>query len=243
MIRSPKIASLKLAVLAVASTLALPASSQTPDSLLASAYENCDRLAQEQTAQASGRKSIAPIDLLAWPLLLNDLSTRRQQEADEPRLLALIEQQRQQCRLGAETAAAQRTQEARRQEQEIKAGYQRISVETFALDGKELAGRAAKISISGVYLGDDHTSFIFSDARAVILATRYPNLGEQPKVPLLVENASREFRKRLLGCRSNPGSAQVGCPVTVIGRATMCTLQNGLGATGEIPCTEVHDGR
>jgi hypothetical protein len=146
-------------------------------------------------------------------------------------------------RHGAENAAAQRAQETRRQEQEIKEGYQRISVEAFLLDGKDLATKSAKISLSGAYLGDDNISFLFSNARSVILATKYPNLGDQPKVPLLTENATREFRKRLLECRSNPASAQVGCLITVIGRATMCRLQSGFGAEREIPCANVQDGR
>jgi hypothetical protein len=232
-----------LAALTVANALACAANAQTSDTLLSSALENCDRQAQEQVAQASGRKSIAPTDILAWPLLLNDLATRRQQEADQPQRLAEIEQQRQQCRLAAENAAAQRAQETHKQEQEKKEGYQRISVEAFALDGRDLAAKAAKLSISGAYLGSDSISFLFSDARSVILATRYPNLGDQPKVPLLTESATRQFRNRLLECRSNPGTAQIGCPVTVIGRATMCKLQNGFGATREIPCADVQDGR
>ena len=232
-----------LAALTVANALACAANAQTSDTLLSSALENCERQAQEQVAQASGRKSIAPADILAWPLLLNDLATRRQQEAEQPRRLAEIEQQRQQCRLAAENAAVQRTQETHKQEQEKKEGYQHISVEAFALDGKDLAAKAAKISISGAYLGSDGISFLFSDARSVILATRYPNLGDQPKVPLLTENASRDFRKRLLSCRTNPSAAQVGCPVVVLGRATMCTLQNELGGTRNVPCADVQDGR
>lgn len=227
----------------VASLFGYSALGQTMDNLLATALGNCDRQAEQQIAAASAKKPIAPTDLLAWPLLMNDLAIRRQQEADQPRLLADIEQQRQQCRLAAETAAAQRVQEARKQENERNQGYQRISVETFALDGKELAAKAAKVSISGAYLGGGNISLLFNDTRAVILATRYPNLGEQPKVPLLVDSASREFRKRLLSCRSSPGSAQVGCPITVLGRVTMCTFQNELGATRDAPCLNVEDGR
>jgi hypothetical protein len=232
-----------LATLTVANALACAAHAQASDALLSSALENCDRQAQEQVAQASGRKTIAPTDLLAWPLLLNDLATRRQQEAEQPRHLAEIEQQRQQCRLAAENAAAQRVQEAHKQAQETKEGYLRISVEAFALDGKDWAAKAAKVSISGAYLGSDNSSFLFRDARSVILATRYPNLGDQPKVPLLIENATREFRKRLLDCRSNPASAQVGCPVIVLGRVAMCTLRSELGVTREMPCIDAQDGR
>lgn len=234
---------LAAALLLDASLFALAAVGKTSDSILAAALTNCDRIAEQETAAASVRKSIAPIDLLAWPLLLNDLSTRRQQEANQPRLLANIEQKRQQCRSAAEAAAEQRVQETRKQEIERNQGYQRISVEVFALDGKELAAKRAKASISGSYLGGENISYLFNDTRAVILATRYPNLGEQLKVPLLLDGASREFRKRLLVCRSNPGSAQIGCPVTVLGRVTICTIQNGLGASRNAPCLAVEDGR
>lgn len=234
---------IRLATIIAASALAWPANAQTSDALLSSALVGCDQQAQEQAAQATGRKSITPTDVLAWPLLLNDLAVRRQQEAEQPRLLAEIEQQRQQCRQAAVNAAAQRVQESHKQEEEKKEGYQHVSVEAFVLDGKELAAKSAKVSMSGAYLGDDSVSFLFSDARSVILATRYPNLGDQPKVPLLIENASREFRRWLLNCRSNPATAQVGCPVTVVGRATICTLQNGFGVAREMPCAAVQDGR
>jgi hypothetical protein len=180
---------------------------------------------------------------LPWPLLLNDLATRRKQEADQPRLLATIEQQRQQCRQLAEAAAVQRAQETRNQERDRTRGYQRISVETFVLDSKELAGSAAKVSVSGAYLGEGNVGFLYVDTRAVIIATKYPNLGDQPKVPLLTDGASRQFRQHLLMCQSNPGSAQIGCPATIIGKVAKCTFHNAFGETRESPCINVEDGR
>jgi hypothetical protein len=43
---------------------------QPSDVILSTAVANCDRTAEQETAAASARKSIAPTDLLAWPLLL-----------------------------------------------------------------------------------------------------------------------------------------------------------------------------
>jgi uncharacterized protein YecT (DUF1311 family) len=215
------------------------------DNVLAAALANCDQQAQQQTAAALGRKSIEPTDILAWPLLLNDLATRRQQEADQPRLLAAIEQQRQQCRTNAEAAATQRMREAQNQERDRDRGYQRVSVDSFALDGRDLAAREAKVSLSGAYISDGNVGVLYADTRAIIMATHYPNAGgsNQPRVPLLTDDASRDFRQRLLACQTNPASAQVGCPVIVLGLATMCKLSNALGAERDLPCVAVEDGR
>ena len=152
-------------------------------------------------------------------------------------------QERQQCRRYAEAAAAQRMQDARNQTLDQDRGYQRITVEAFVLDGKELAAKSAKVSLSGSYVGQNDNGFLFADTRAVIMATKYPNMGEQPKVPLLTDGASRNFRQRLLMCNSNPGTAQIGCPVTVLGEVAVCTLTNAFGATREMACINVQDGR
>jgi hypothetical protein len=226
-----------------ANAFTLPAAGQAADQFLSNAQANCDQQAQQQTAAVMQRKAIEPTDVLAWPLLFNDLAIRRQQESNQPRLLAEVEQQRQRCYLSAQAAATQRAEESRKQVAERNQGYQRISIETFALDGKEFANKGAKVSMTGMYIGSDTISLLFSDTRAVILATRYPNLGEQPNAPLLVDNASREFRKRLLECRSNPACAQVGCPVTVLGVVTTCTLQKEIGAAHGVACLSVEDGR
>jgi hypothetical protein len=62
-------------------------------------------------------------------------------------------------------------------------------------------------------------------------------------VPLLTDDASREFRQYLLKCQSNPVSAQGGCSVTVLGHVTICKLSNAFGATREPPCVDVEEGR
>lgn len=240
---SPRPKELLLTLLLLVNMISTNAKGQEREVLLPNALANCDLQARQQAAAAAARKPIQPIDLLAWPLLLNDLASRQQQEAEQPRRLAAIEQQLQQCRREAEAAATQRMEERRRQEHDYNKGYQRISVEAFVLDGEELAAKGAKVSVNGSYLGTESVGMLFGDTRAVIIATNYPSLGEQPKVPLLVNNSPREFRQRLLACRTNPASAQVGCPITVLGRVTICRFHGELGAGRETPCLNVEDGR
>jgi hypothetical protein len=116
-----------------------------------------------------------------------------------------------------------------------------ITVETFALDGRDLAAKEREVTLTGVYLRENNLEHLYSDIRAAMLATRQGL--QQLYVPLLTENATREFRKYLLTCQSNPTSAQLGCSMTVLGRATTCTLSNAFGATREEPCVDVEDGR
>jgi hypothetical protein len=132
--------------------------------------------------------------------------------------------------------------EVRRQqaEQDEAKGYESISGETFVLDGKDLAAKAAKVSLSGVYIREGNLDVLYADARAVMMA--HQGL-RQPSVPLLTDDASREFREHLLTCQSNPASAQMGCPVAVLGRVTTCTLSNAFGAARAEPCVAVEDGR
>jgi len=200
------------------------------DNALAAALADCDSQAKEQVKRDDANWTIGP----HWPRQFDSLWTQHVNE---------IEQQRQQCHRYAEATAAQRAQGARNQERDRERGYEPISVETFVLDSKELAAKAAKVSVSGAYLGQNNIGFVYVDTRAVIMATKYPNLGEQPKVPLLTDNATREFRQRLLACQSNPAAAQAGCPLTILGEVTICTFSNGLGAERTSPCINVEDGR
>jgi hypothetical protein len=135
-------------------------------------------------------------------------------------------------------------EEARRQQQledQARAGgYQKTSVETFVLDGRDLAARGSKVSLAGNYLREGNLEVLYADTRAVLMRTHGV---PQPNVPLLTDDASREFRQHLLRCQSNPGSAQMGCPVTVLGRATMCTLSNAFGGMRESPCVAVDEGQ
>lgn len=141
-------------------------------------------------------------------------------------------------------AAAQHSlgvaQQAEQAERDRARGYESITVETFVLDGRDLASKAAKVSLSAVYVREGKLEVLYADTRAVMMAQERLY---QPNVPLLTDDASRDFRQYLLRCQSNPGSAQMGCPVTVLGRATMCTLSNAFGGTRAQPCVTVEDGR
>jgi hypothetical protein len=212
--------------------------------------DDCDMRAQQLLATVP--KSFGPADYLGAAVMtpLNPVgvpvaaySNFQEREAAQRSKLAEIEQDRQQCHRQAEAAARQREQQARDEEYDRTHGYRHISVETFVLDGKDLAARAAKVSLSGAYLREGNVEVLYDDSRAVILATHSGNAGHQPKVALLTDDASREFRQLLLRCQSNAGSAQVGCSVTALGHATMCTLSNVFGAARRLPCVAVEAGR
>jgi hypothetical protein len=140
----------------------------------------------------------------------------------------------------AAAAAAQRAQEARNQELDRKRGYERISVQTFALDGKDLAAKAAKVSLAGIYVREGNVDVLYSDSLALYQGRRS---GNSIEVTMLTDHAPREFRQRLLTCQSNPGCPQMGCAVTISGQVTTWTLSNAFGATRELPCVAVEDGR
>jgi len=204
----------------------------------------CDNQAARQRDAVLQQKPLDPTSLLSPFLLLNDLDTRRRQQADQPRLLAEIERQRQQCQQQAETAAKRREQEMVNQRRDNQRGYRRISLETFLLDSRDLAARAAKVSLQGAYFPEENIGLLFTNQAAVAKATMYPEIGRnEPRIVLLSDSATRETRQYLLRCRSHPGAAQVGCPITIIGRATICTLASPLGGKRELPCVAVEEGR
>ena len=155
-----------------------------------------------------------------------DQAGRRQQEFEKQQELQRAEATRQQ----AEQAERDRTQ-----------GYQSITVESFVLDGRDLASKATKVSLGGVYIRRGNLDVLYANVQAAMIAN---SRGlHQPNVPLLIDYASREFRQHLLTCQSNPASAEMGCPVTVLGGVTTCKLSNAFGATREEPCVAVEDGR
>jgi flagellar biosynthesis GTPase FlhF len=131
-------------------------------------------------------------------------------------------------------------QELDRQADISKLGYQSISVESFVLDGRDLAARTAKLAITGVYIREGNLDVLYADMRALMMTRQGVN---QPNVSLLTDHTSREFREHLLKCQSDYASAQRGCAVTVLGRATTCTLTNAFGTAREEPCVAVEDGR
>jgi len=214
------------------------------DHELAASLENCDQQAAQQREVQLQQKPIDPAAMLNPVLLMIELNARKKYEDDQPRRLALVEQQRQQCHQAAEAAAVRRVQEARNQARDRERGYRRISIESFVLDGKAMAGRSAKVSLHGAYLQEGNTALLFTDQAAVIKATRYPQIGgNEPRAVLLTDDATRESRQYFLRCNSNPASAQVGCPVTILGHITTCRLTNLMGAARTLPCVAVEEGR
>ena len=148
--------------------------------------------------------------------------------------------------LAARQAAEQEQAEARRHkadqvEGDRTRGYQPTSIETFVLDGRNLASKGAKVSLNGVYMREGNLDILYADVRAAMLDTRQGL--HQPSVALLTDDAPRDFRQHLLICQSNPMSAQMGCSITVLGRVTTCTLSNALGSTRQEPCVDVEEGR
>jgi hypothetical protein len=172
--------------------------------------------------------------------LLEEFRKQQQERYQEMR-----REQEEAVRRAQEQLELQRA-EARRQQSDLEdraraGGYQSISVEAFVLDGKDLATSAAKVSLRGVYIRQGNLDVLYANVQAAMIAN---SRGlHQPNVPLLTDHASREFRLHLLKCQSNPASAEMGCPVTVLGRVITCKLSNAYGATREEPCVAVEDGR
>jgi hypothetical protein len=131
------------------------------------------------------------------------------------------------------------TQQSERQTDLLRRGYDTISVQNFELDGADLAGRTAKLAVSGAYVREGNLDVLYTDTQAAGMA--YGGV-RRPKVPLLIDNAPRELRERLQNCRTDLSTTRIGCAVTVLGHATRCTVTNAFGTTREEPCLEVESG-
>ncbi len=214
------------------------APSQGPiDNVFAAALANCDNQAAQQIAATGAQKAHNPNALLNPFLLLNDLATQRRREADQARRLDAIEQHRAQCHQYAEAAATQRTQQALKVDDAKQHGYQPISFEDFKLDGKHLAAAHAKLTMQGFYKKFGEIETLLPSGIAVAFAREY---GNGSGVPLLSEDATRNVRKLFLQCGDNP-AVPLGCPLTVVGHASVCTMTNLVGSKS-VPCLAVEDG-
>jgi uncharacterized protein len=116
-------------------------------------------------------------------------------------------------------------------------GYRSISLDDFKLDGKQLSETNSKLILRGFYTKDDELEVLQESGLAVAIARRY---GNTRGVPLLTDAATREVRKYFLRCASGP-LIPVGCPITIIGHAEMCSA-NSLLETKSVPCLVVEDG-
>jgi hypothetical protein len=214
------------------------------DSVQAEQLLDCDRQAANETAQVSNLTPIAPISVLSPILLLNDINRRRQEEANQPKLLEQIELERQQCRNNVVAVAARRAQEVRDEKSDAARGYQMISFETFTLDAKSMVASQARISIRGSYVPDGNMEWLFPGQVEAIQARNSPTAGSNiARIPLLTEDASRDYRKYLLRCKSMPGADQTGCLTTIIGHVSVCSITSGLGVSRDAPCIVVENGR
>jgi hypothetical protein len=214
------------------------------DPAIAAGFDNCDSRAQQESARVSTLTPIAPTSVLNPVLLLNDLNRRKQEEANQPQLLNQIELERRQCRQNVVAEAARRAQETIDQRSDDARGYKTISFDTFALDAKSLAAAEARISMSGAYVPDGNFEWLFPGQGEAMQASLYPAQGQNiAKIPLLTEDASRDFRRFLLKCKSVPGSDRMGCLTVVTGHASMCEITGPFGARRKLPCLIVENGR
>lgn len=160
----------------------------------------------------------------------------------DPKVIAAREQEARQIaeqrRLEAE--AAQR-RVAEQERAESAKGYSRTTVRDFVLDGRELAQRVAKRSVTGVYLPIGNYGLLFSERIDAIQFASGHNFNAV-SIPLITENASREFRSQLLACRGNPASSQIGCEVRVLGTATTCAISTRFQTRRDVPCIAVDEG-
>lgn len=214
------------------------------DSAVTEGLLNCDRQAESEAAQASQLSPVAPTSFLNPILLLNDLHRRKQEEANQPELLDRIEQKRQQCRKNVVAAATRQAQEVLNQKSDDARGYKPISFETFALDAKSLASKQARISMKGSYMPDGNFEWFFPSQMEAFNARNYPEQGRNAaKIPLLTEDASRDFRKFLLKCKSTPGANQMGCLTVITGHVSLCSVTGPLASGTSLPCIVVENGR
>lgn len=172
---------------------------------------------------------------------LSYYGSRCAHEADPRVKAAKAEQARreaEQRRMAAE--AAQQQAEAQRNADAAK-GYIPSAVRDFVLDGRALAGRSARIAVSGVYMPAGNLELLFGDRIEAIQFAQ----GETQNplaIHLLTDTAARAFREQLLTCRSSPATATVGCPMRILGTARMCVLTNPFGARQDVPCLSVDEG-
>jgi len=214
------------------------------DPTIVEGQQSCDRQAEVEAAQASSSVTpFSPTSLLNPILILAEANRRKQEEANRAQLLNRIELNRQQCRANVVALAARRSQEVLDQKADAARGYKQISFETFALDAKSMAAAQSRVSMKGSYVPDGNMEWLFPGQVEAIQARNSPMGSNIARIPLLTEDASRDYRKALLRCKSTPGADQMGCPTTITGHVSVCSITNGLGGSREVPCIVVENGR
>ena len=149
-----------------------------------------------------------------------------------------IENKRQNChqqaidsRIANEQNRRVAEQERQIADQDSQRGFKQVSFEAFQLDAQTMIGE--KLSITGILRRSGYIDVLYAN-----VVDAY-NQGTAFAVPLLTENATRDFRQRLLACRSEYSN----CQVTILGRVTNCTVTNMLGVHRDDYCIEAIDGR
>jgi hypothetical protein len=147
--------------------------------------------------------------------------------------LRAAEQRDREKKARAEAEQNYETEVAKNRTYQETHGYKSISFNDFLLDGKELAESQSKVSVAGVYKRNGAFTALFSNQMAILQDLQNIN------IPMLTEDATREIRSYFLRCDEN--QVPIGCPITVLGTATMCTKTNLVGSS-EVPCIKVEDG-
>lgn len=217
--------------------------SSSLDNPVSTEFAACDNRAEQDSSRVANLTPIAPTSVLNPILLLNDLNRRKQEQANQPQLLQQIEAERQQCRRNVTVSATRRAQETFDQRSDIARGYKMISFETFTLDAKSLAGGQARVTITGSYVPDGNVEWLFASQVDAVRARKSPAGSGITGIPLLTDDASREFRKFLFKCKSRPGSDTTGCLVAIVGHVSVCSMTNAISGVRDIPCIIVENGR
>jgi hypothetical protein len=116
-----------------------------------------------------------------------------------------------------------------------------VSVRQFVLDGQKLARAGARVRIRGYYIRQGGSDRLYASGGAIMLSSSAGHVP--PSVKLLTGGSEREIHERLLDCQSDPVSAQIGCPVTLMGQARTCPAPRASGSQHRIPCLFVTSGQ
>jgi hypothetical protein len=114
-------------------------------------------------------------------------------------------------------------------------GYKHITIADFLLDDKMMAGGNQKVSLTGTYVHEQKTDWLYPEN------VRPNNRDESNGVLLIKDNAAREFRLLLMNTWNRPNAEFGAKGFAVLGQVSMCDLTTLVG-TEQLPCLIVDDG-
>ena len=120
--------------------------------------------------------------------------------------------------------------------------YRSLTLGEFENEGPTLAAQSARVEITGAYTKPGNVDLLYANRASAVTAAGNPESAEgrrTPSISLLTDQASHGARAALLDCRIRK---EAGCPVTLRGQVTMCTITNSLGSSQQFPCLDVRDG-